>query len=190
MIKEKKLADQILLVVYEILTRREKCSFGRLTVECFKKYPDDFSLTEYKEFPDSLKLDRPLRELRQKGLVNGSPITLYNLTPYGKKVAEKIINVTGGVKTTGEKPTKATRSPIANMIQAVEKSEHFQNFIKNEDIKRNEMVIKGLINLPMETPRERVLSTLKDLQNEANVSGNINVEKFIRTYIEYFSGIR
>ena len=50
-------------------------------------FPENFSLISYPECPDSRKIDRPIRTLRNKKLIKGNPKIVFSLTIYGKKIA-------------------------------------------------------------------------------------------------------
>ena len=70
---------------------KEKCTFERLVKECFTLFPKTFSFSKYPQWPDSRKLDRPLRFLRRKKLILGDPKTAFSLTKSGKKIVEEIV---------------------------------------------------------------------------------------------------
>jgi hypothetical protein len=61
------------LIVFGLYSRakEKKCSFEDLAIECFDLFPDNFCLNQYPQYPDSRKLDRPIRDLRRKGLIKG-----------------------------------------------------------------------------------------------------------------------
>jgi len=82
--------ELILLGIYSIVNNGEKCTFERLIKECFTLFPKTFSFSKYSNWPDSRKLDRPLRALRQKKLIKGDPKTSFTLTKTGHKIAEEI----------------------------------------------------------------------------------------------------
>lgn len=180
----KTLSDLILVCIYEIEVSGEKCSFGRLVVKCFLKYPEIFSLNEFKNYPDSLKLDRPLRDLRLGGLISGSPVTYYHLTAYGKKVAEKL--ATSSSLELNKKFTKVTRSPALETINRIENSQHYREFTERKSFSISEMKIRALLNLTMETPQERVLSELFYLRHETENLGRSDIIKFFNKYIDFF----
>jgi len=71
----------------------EKVNFEKLVKECFKNFPEVFSLKNYPKWPDSRKLDRPLRTLRKAGLIVGDPKTSFSLTSRGKKRAQEIAKI-------------------------------------------------------------------------------------------------
>ncbi len=65
----------------------EKCTLERLVKESFNLFPEAFCFSQYPEWPDSRKLDRPLRTLRKRKLITGDPKTSFSLTKLGKKIA-------------------------------------------------------------------------------------------------------
>ena len=79
--------DLILFCVYSIISNNEECSFDRLVKECFSLFPESIEFPRYPIWPDSRKLDRPLRFLRNERLIIGEPKTFFLLTPEGEKKA-------------------------------------------------------------------------------------------------------
>ncbi|MBI2054067.1 MAG: hypothetical protein HYT36_01930 [Candidatus Staskawiczbacteria bacterium] len=79
--------DLILFCIYSVNLNGEKCSFERLLKECFILSPESLSFARYPIWPDSRKLDRPLRSLRKENLVKGDPQTYFLLTEKGEKKA-------------------------------------------------------------------------------------------------------
>jgi hypothetical protein len=82
--------DLILFCIHSIVSENEQCSFERLIKECFTLFPDILKFERYPIWPDSRKLDRPLRFLRTEGLILGDSKTIFILTENGKKKAEEI----------------------------------------------------------------------------------------------------
>jgi len=89
--KNRSINNLILFSIYSVIENKEKCTFERLVKECFTLFPKTFSFSKYSQWPDSRKLDRPLRSLRRKGLILGGPKTAFSLTKSGKKIVEEII---------------------------------------------------------------------------------------------------
>ena len=88
--KQISIADQIMFSIYFVISNREKCDLERLIKECFTLFPETFSFSKYPQWPDSRKLDRPLRALRQRKLIKGDPVTIFSLTKSGQKIAVEI----------------------------------------------------------------------------------------------------
>lgn len=73
----------------------ENCSFETLVQRCFRFFPKVFCFSTISKWPDSRKLDRPLRSLRKEKLIKGNPQDGFSLTSKGKKrvkEVEKIFN--------------------------------------------------------------------------------------------------
>jgi hypothetical protein len=87
----KSVNNLILFSIYSISTKKERCSFEELIKECFTLFPRAFGFPRYQKWPDSRKLDRPLRWLRKKKLITGNPKTYFSLTKIGKKIAEELM---------------------------------------------------------------------------------------------------
>ena len=89
--KNKKISvdNVILYSIFSVNEKKEKCSFERLTKECFDFFPDIFSLGKY-SWPDSRKIDRPIRFLRSKNLIKKDSGNEIILTLKGTKKAQEI----------------------------------------------------------------------------------------------------
>ena len=87
---KKPINSLILFGIYSVATKKEQCAFERLVKECFALFPKAFSFSRYKEWPDSRKLDRPLRFLRRKKLISGDPKNYFSLTKLGNQIAGDI----------------------------------------------------------------------------------------------------
>jgi len=79
----------ILFSIYSVMAKKEKCTLERLVKECFILFPKSFSFSRISKWPDSRKLDRPLRTLRKRKLITGGPKSFFSLTKFGKKTAEE-----------------------------------------------------------------------------------------------------
>ena len=82
--------DLILFSIHSIILNNEQCSFDRLVKECFILFPDAIKFLRYPIWPDSRKLDRPLRALRKEKLIVGDPANFFLLTEAGIKKAAQI----------------------------------------------------------------------------------------------------
>ncbi|PIS39082.1 MAG: hypothetical protein COT34_00205 [Candidatus Nealsonbacteria bacterium CG08_land_8_20_14_0_20_43_11] len=88
--EDKSINSLILFSIYRVREAGRRCTFERLMEECFKLSPRTFCLAGHTEWPDSRKLDRPLRSLREEKLVSGDPKTCFVLTKEGEKLAEEM----------------------------------------------------------------------------------------------------
>lgn len=177
----------VLLSLDSVLRRtKKKCTFGELVKECFRAHPAMFALTDVPKWPDTLKLDRPLRTLREKGYISGSPVTYYTITNFGYKVLNGLREKShSGL--TGPK-IKATRSPDLLLLQQVEKSEDFIRYSTTKmQFRPSNMRIRELMKFTLETPNRTVINYLKHLKNSAIKSRLSEIEDYLELYIEFLS---
>lgn len=182
------LEDLILIGIDTVVKKKNKCSYGDLINELFSKYPNTFSIADYPKWPDTLKLDRPLRSLRGDRLIIGSPVTFYSITPLGKEKVRFLNNKRFPVK---DKPSKPTRSPSLTFLKELENSDDFKDFASNkEDFKPNNMKIRALTRFTLETPKKVVLDHLLFLKKTAHREKRGTLEDFLITYINYIERIK
>lgn len=84
---------KVLMSIDMALKTHGKCTFSELVKQAFTMYPDDFVLAGYKKWPDSVKLDRPLRKLRHDGFITGGASSEFLLTQKGVDQIEEIKNI-------------------------------------------------------------------------------------------------
>jgi len=76
--------------MYSLRLKGERCNFENIIEKCFNLFPKDFGFKNHPQWPDSRKLDRPLRSLRKQNLISGDPQTDFSLTKKGKEIALNI----------------------------------------------------------------------------------------------------
>ena len=82
--------DLILLGIHLLEKEGKQCDFESLIKKCFKLSPETISFKRNK-WPDSRKIDRPLRNLRKNSLIKTSSELLFSLTKKGAKKSLEII---------------------------------------------------------------------------------------------------
>ncbi len=80
----------MLFSLYLALDKNKKCTFSRLVKKCFLSFPEIFSFSDIAEWPDSRKLDRPLRILKEEKMIKGELQGSFQLTKKGEKKAKEI----------------------------------------------------------------------------------------------------
>lgn len=181
------LESLILISLDSALDKKKSVSFGALVKECFSLFPEAFSLIEYPRWPDTLKLDRPLRKLKEKGYINGNPKTHFTLTRFGASIVEEI---KAGKNLDGIEfiNKKVTRSPDLALLREIQNSKELSSFLKNKvGYVPNNMSIRGLTNFTLETPIRTVSNYLGYLRKIAKKEQEENVAEFLNLYIEFFN---
>ncbi len=62
-----------------------------IVVAAFKRYPEDFQLRGYPQYPDSSDVHKPLYEMKQQGLLRSANKT-FELTARGLEVASQLVH--------------------------------------------------------------------------------------------------
>jgi len=153
-----KMQNLIVFGIYSVTKNGETCTYERLIAECFYNFPKVFGFMRYPQWPDPLKFDRPLRTLREKGLIVGSVRDRFELTEFGERVAketESILTKKGGTINKTIKPMG--RSADDKLIEFIKKSEPYKRYQANpENFTISESEFRSLLRCTLETP-ERVL---------------------------------
>jgi hypothetical protein len=89
--KEIKTNELILLCIDSLSKNTGRCSFQDLVKESFALRPDIFGFASISQWPDSRKIDRPLRTLRKRKLISGNPQTFFSLTKTGKFMVKEVV---------------------------------------------------------------------------------------------------
>src|SRR5437899_1000621 len=82
--------QKILSVMFELSKGDSKpLQYEDIVVTAFERYPEDFQLRGYPQYPDSSDIHKPLYEMKQQGLLRSANKT-FELTPRGLEVASKL----------------------------------------------------------------------------------------------------
>ncbi len=171
----------IMICIDNIVTNNEDCTFERLVYECFTNFPKIFSLFRYPQWPDSNKLDRPLRKLRERGLIVGSPKVGFLLTEDGK---HQVVTIKKALdRQVKIKPAPRTlKGKERNLIAYIKSSELYQKFINDRhDFQLTEQDFIDFLRGTLETPNRVLKQTLVQYKNLAEQIGDVDLQQFLMT---------
>ena len=84
--------QKILAVMFELCHGDATAlQYEDIVVAVFKRYPEDFQLRGYPQYPDSSDVHKPLYEMKQQGLIRSANKT-FELTPRGLEVASSLVH--------------------------------------------------------------------------------------------------
>jgi hypothetical protein len=113
--------EKILAVMFDLSKGESKALlYEDIVVAAFKRYPEDFQLRGYPQYPDSSDIHKPLYKMKRDGLVRSANKS-FMLTPMGIGVAQ---GLSGTPEATRDRLTK----PEENEINRITKSQAFQLF--------------------------------------------------------------
>jgi len=145
----------ILFGMYLILAKGETCTFERIIAECFLQFPKVFAFKRYPQWPDSVKFDRPLRKLREKGLIVGTVKDHFSLTEFGRQKALETKRILEKVDIVKKKKGKKSvgRSADDRLIEYLKSSKSFRDFINDPTkLSISEPEFRNLLRCTLETP--------------------------------------
>lgn len=176
------LNDLILSGIYVVLSKRETCTFERLVSECFLNFPKAFSFKRYPKWPDALKFDRPLRALREKGLIVGSHRGSFPLNKYGESEAKDILRAL----TKGRLPQSAgsSRPPVRSsddrIIEYIKNSTSFSRYLKNpKRFSISDQEFRNLLRCTLETPDRVIKQNLEYYLKIAEQYKETEIKRFL-----------
>lgn len=159
------------LILFAILTIKrfgEDCTFERLIKECFSLFPESFHFHRYPQWPDSLKLDRPIRDLRNRNLIIGKNTTSFELTRLGERYALEIEKkLSGSVFIDNKIKTNLGRKE-KRLLEMIKNSDEYKKFLINKDHTETDQAdIKRLFLGTMETPNIVIGKNIQSLKSLA-----------------------
>lgn len=107
--------QKILAVMFDLCAGEPKAlQYEDIVVTAFKKYPEDFQLRGYPQYPDSSDVHKPLYEMKQQGLLRSANKT-FELTTRGLEVASRLVHFARENK---DRLTKFEESEISRIINS------------------------------------------------------------------------
>lgn len=107
--------QKILAVMFDLCSGQQKALlYEDIVVASFKKYPEDFQLRGYPQYPDSSDIHKPLYEMKRAGLIRAANKT-FQLTPQGIDAARMLMHSDFSDK---ERLTKAEEHEINRIVNS------------------------------------------------------------------------
>ncbi len=107
--------QKILSVMFELSKGDSKpLQYEDIVVSAFHRYPEDFQLRGYPQYPDSSDIHKPLYSMKRDGLVRSANKS-FQLTPHGLDVARTLLNVAGLAR---DRLTKPEENEINRILRS------------------------------------------------------------------------
>lgn len=161
--KEASKRDKLLIVIYEMSSGKQPTlKYEDIFVKAFKKYPNDFHLRGYSEYPDTGdSTQRPLYNLRKEGLIQVRN-KFVTITEKGITFAKQLIT-TGHTSTTNIS-TKLSRD-IMGEIDRIKNTDAFQLFITDKKDQIVDTDFFAYLGTSVRTERTDFRARLKTIQD-------------------------
>ncbi len=116
-----------------------------IVVTAFQRYPEDFQLRGYPQYPDSSDIHKPLYSMKRDGLVRSANKS-FLLTPHGLDVAR---NLVGAPDIARDRLTK----PEENEINRILKSQVFRLFQEGQTSRILDTDFYEYLGVSVRTPK-------------------------------------
>ena len=177
-------AEKILLVLYELSRgKRRGIRYEDIVVAAFKKYPQDFQLRGYPQYPDSSDLiHKPLYDFRKKGFIEANN-KVFTLTQRGLSVATKIREMTTGrnIISSG-KLSRYAEEETARITTL----DGFRLFLNGEETKITDTDFYNYLGVTARTPRNDFLGRLRTITDAVKELESIKTADTVRSRIPQY----
>ncbi len=155
-------SQKILLMLYELSGKKKKSlQFEDIVVALFKKYPEEFQLLGYPEYPDSFSIHRPLYKTKENGFVSINN-KLFSLTNYGIEVAKKINKIVEGKSIL---PSLHFSKYTEMEISRIKSLESFRLFLQREESKISDTDFYSYLGITVKTGKIDFLGRLAAMKS-------------------------
>jgi hypothetical protein len=138
--------EKILSVMFDLSKAESKAlQYEDIVVAAFKRYPEDFQLRGYPQYPDSSDIHKPLYKMKREGLVRSANKS-FMLTPMGLEVAQKLA---GTPEVSRDRLTKPEETEINRIL----KSQAFQLFQEGHNSKILDTDFYDYLGVSVRTPK-------------------------------------
>lgn len=152
--------EKIIIFLYEFGNgTKVKVRYEDIVVGLFKKYPHDFQLKGYSEYPDSGDLiHKPLYDFKKKGYINAES-KIFSLTDRGIEFARRLIN---GTKIANDSDGRLSRSTEVE-VSRIKSLEGFSLFVNGDKNRLSDNDFYNYIGVTVRTPKNSFLGRLETI---------------------------
>lgn len=149
--------QKILSVMFDLSKGESKpLLYEDIVVTAFRRFPEDFQLRGYPEYPDSSDIHKPLYSMKQDGLVRSANKS-FLLTPRGLDVARELEGI---VDTQRDRLTK----PEENEVNRIVKSQAFALFQDGQGSRILDTDFYEYLGVSVRTPKSDFLGRISTVE--------------------------
>ena len=153
--------QKILSVMFDLSKGESKpLQYEDIVVTAFQRYPEDFQLRGYPQYPDSSDIHKPLYSMKRNGLVRTANKS-FLLTPRGLDVARSLLGIS---ETARDRLTK----PEENEITRILKSQAFHLFQEGQTSRILDTDFYEYLGVSVRTAKSDFLGRLATVEQAVN----------------------
>ena len=149
--------QKILSVMFDLSKGESKpLLYVDIVVSAFQRYPEDFQLRGYPQYPDSSDIHKPLYSMKQDGLVRSANKS-FLLTPRGLDVARNLIGTADAQR---DRLTKQEEKEVNRIVQ----SQAFRLFQEGEAARILDTDLYEYFGVSVRTPKSEFLGRVNTVE--------------------------
>jgi len=177
--------EKILLFMFEFASGgRAKIRYEDIVVGLFKKYPQDFQLKGYPEYPDSGDLiHKPLYNFKKKGYINAEN-KIFSLTERGAEFAQTLSSKNVATENFGDRLSRSIETEIIR----TKNLEGFSLFLDGKKDKLSDNDLYNYLGVTVRTQKNAFIGrfeTMNAVVTELRKQEKNDLYKSILNYHEF-----
>lgn len=175
--------------VTRVLSHGQVCTFEKLVVECFRAFPEHFSLRGFSKYPDSARVNKSWLRCRSgHGWILGSVKSGFTVSPAGEYVARSVRSrLSGGGDGRRKRPATRSRTREGALVSFVTSHPAYSRFLHSpRQYRPTDNELLSVCACTLDTPRRIIKQNLLQLIDAAKVENNESAARFIRALLERF----
>jgi hypothetical protein len=171
----------VIVALFKLYDSQESTSMESIAVTAFKLFPDRFSMLQFPEYPDYMRVFTAVRMHLKKYVEGDMKKNSFLLNGKGRIFAEEVLERI-------ESGTGSSLKPKAKLILAVTKTTGFKKFEDKNLDKINKFDVCETLHCTTEASDEHLRSNLATLQQMANqIAPNLSYKKEAEQVLQYLT---
>lgn len=171
----------VAVALWFLLHEKKETSFENLVAEAYLSFPERFQLEGYPQWPNAHVVGKAWVRCRtDKKWMTGSASTGFDLTPFGERVAEKVLSKLQDKKSGKATERRGSRQTIsARVVLAVENSPAYRKYKSGDVDSISEYEFCELLYCTLESTPETVSKNFEVVKQNVSEYGRKDLSNFL-----------
>jgi len=179
----------VIVALFKLYDSQESTSMESIAVTAFKLFPDRFSMLQFPEYPDYMRVFTAVRMHLKKYVEGDMKKNSFLLNGKGRIFAEEVLErIESGTGSSLKPKAEFKRKKNTKLILAVTKTTGFKKFEDKNLDKINRFDVCETLHCTTEASDEHLRSNLATLQQMANqIAPNLSYKKEAEQVLQYLT---
>jgi len=179
----------VIVALFKLYDSQESTSMESIAVTAFKLFPDRFSMLQFPEYPDYMRVFTAVRMHLKKYVEGDMKKNSFLLNGKGRIFAEEVLErIESGTGSSLKPKAEFKRKKNTKLILAVTKTTGFKKFEDKNLDKINRFDVCETLHCTTEASDEHLRSNLAILQQMANqIAPNLSYKKEAEQVLQYLT---